>query len=295
MANRFKSYTYNFSFLLLGLLGLAACESDTSGTIGKQDAAPGGRLEVGADTFVKADAAGDGAVAVDGAVADASVDASDGCGVCSPNAHCLAGQDAAAATTDAGGICECNAGYEGDGMQCAAVAVTLTGLRWELPCGLSTSANVCSVAAFTTKTKSLGGIAGAQYALQLRFRGVVEQKTYTDGQADGYWYIGGTPNSDAYNVYKLQVSSPPQTFFLNAGTSNVQRSWPLDFVRNVKVNAGAILTLSADAVDGAEIKNIDNTQAGVPLIILGVTPAPAAYNGQFIQMDVVSVTRALNP
>jgi hypothetical protein len=95
-------------------------------------------------------------------------------------------------------------------------------------------------------------------------------------------------------VYKLEVSSPAQTYFLNAGASNIERSWALDYVRNIKVNAGATLTLSADAVDAAEIKNIDNTQAGVPLIIPGVAPAPEPYNGQFVQMDVLSVTRALS-
>jgi hypothetical protein len=38
-----------------------------------------------------------------------------------------------------------------------------------------------------------------------------------------------------------------------------------------------------------EIKNLD--AQGTPAVVPGVPPAPAAFDGQFIQMDVVSVER----
>jgi hypothetical protein len=31
--------------------------------------------------------------------------------------------------------------------------------------------------------------------------------------------------------------------------------------------------------------------AGVPLVVPAVSPAPEPYNGQFVQMDVVSISR----
>ena len=52
--------------------------------------------------------------------------------------------------------------------------------------------------------------------------------------------------------------------------------------------AGATVTLLADVVDGHEIENVD--PAGTPIIVPGVPPSPAAYNGQFIQMDVDAVS-----
>jgi hypothetical protein len=194
-------HTRCLSFVLLSSLAFVACEDDSSSSIGNQDAAAGGQQDASVDVAVKPDAAVDAPVTVDAVVdaaVDTVVDAANPCAVCSPNARCLVGGDAGGANTDAGGVCECNAGFEGNGLQCTAVAVSLSGLRWELPCAASTSANVCSVAGFTTKTTTMGGVPGALYALQLRFRGVVEQKTYTGGQADGYWYIGGASNGDAY-------------------------------------------------------------------------------------------------
>ena len=40
-------------------------------------------------------------------------------------------------------------------------------------------------------------------------------------------------------------------------------------------------------IDGHEIENLD--PAGMPIVIPDIAPAPAAYAGQFVQMDVVSV------
>ena len=45
--------------------------------------------------------------------------------------------------------------------------------------------------------------------------------------------------------------------------------------------------LTAMPIDGHEIENLD--PSNTPIVIPDIAPAPAAYNGQFVEMDVVSV------
>jgi hypothetical protein len=199
---------------------------------------------------------------------------------CDPNATCTVTGDS--------GACACNPGYQGDGHTCSAVAVALQGLRWEIPCGGDLSSVVCGVTDPAAQTATLTGATGTTYQVALRFRGVIEQKTYSGGTVDGYFVTGGADNGDAYNVYELAVSSPAQSYFLNAGSSGITNCWVIDYTKTIPIDAGATLTLTAASKDAQEIKNIDPN--GTPLVVPDVPPAPAAYNGQFIQMDVVSVT-----
>jgi len=170
---------------------------------------------------------------------------------------------------------------------CENVAGALAGLLWKLPCSSEASSNVCNTIANTSVSTQLGGAPGITYDVKLHFRGVVEQKTYSGGCSDGsYWLTGGAPNGDTYNVYRLTISSPPQTFYLNRGTSSIERAWALDFEQTLRIDAGATVTLFADAVDNQEIKNKD--ELGQPFAVPNVSLAQP-YDGQFIQMDVESV------
>ncbi len=166
------------------------------------------------------------------------------------------------------------------------VAGVLDGLRWEMPCaggGSTCSAKVQK----PLETAILGGDPDQLYEVTLRFRGVVEYHTYTGGEKDGLWYIGGRSGQGSYNIYKLEISDPPQTYFLNADRAGIARCWAIDYTRKIRVRGGANVILSADAQDGALIGNHDDK--GNPIIIPGINPAPNSYNGQFIQMDVLSV------
>ena len=170
---------------------------------------------------------------------------------------------------------------------CENVAGALTGLLWELPCATDLGGNVCSTIATTNVSTQVGGTTGVTYDVKLHFRGVVEQKTYSGGCSDGsYWLTGGATNGDSYNVYRLTISSPPQTFYLNRGASSITHSWALDFSQTIRMDAGATVTLFADTVDGQEIQNKD--QADQPISLPGVS-VTQPYNGQFIQMDVEGV------
>ncbi|NNF34974.1 MAG: DNRLRE domain-containing protein, partial [Saprospiraceae bacterium] len=166
------------------------------------------------------------------------------------------------------------------------VAGVLDGLRWELPC--NGTGNTCGAKVQRpSETAILGGDPNQLYEVTLRFRGVVEYHSYSGGQQDGLWYIGGKSNQGSFNIYQLQTTDPVQTFFLNAEKSGIYRCWPIDYTRKIKVKGGSKVILSANAQDGALIGNHDGK--GKPIIIPGIAPAPEPFNGQFIQMDVLSV------
>lgn len=175
-------------------------------------------------------------------------------------------------------------------MDCpVCIAGNLDGLRWEIPC-TNSGTPVCTSNNEFSETATMLGDPGSSYDVTLRFRGVIEQKTYSGGVKDGYFLTGGTPAADGYNIYRLEISDPPSVYYLNAGTSNIQRVWELDVTKTIPIAAGATVTLSADAEDGFIIANTDGS--GQPIIPAGVPPAPNAFPGQFIQMDVVSVEEA---
>jgi hypothetical protein len=58
-------------------------------------------------------------------------------------------------------------------------------------------------------------------------------------------------------------------------------------METVPLDAGATVTLTAMPIDGHEIENVD--PSGTPIVIPDIAPAPAAYAGQFVQVDVVDV------
>jgi len=48
--------------------------------------------------------------------------------------------------------------------------------------------------------------------------------------------------------------------------------------------------LEAASINDLQVENVD--ASGTPFVVPGVAPAPAPYDGQFVQVDVVSVARA---
>lgn len=204
-------------------------------------------------------------------------------GGCSPNASCTP----ASATTPL--LCTCNSGYAGNGQTCDNVAGALGGLRWELPCtGPADAGFLCATSSTpVVVSRQILGPPGKLYAIGMRFRGVVEPRAYSGGSYDGVWWqIGGNlPSRDnGFNIYRLEISSPPQTYYLNSNPGQGSAVSAIDYSKVVTANGGATVTLTADPVDSVEIRNLSQ------LVIPGIPPAPAAVNGQFIQMDLVSVT-----
>jgi len=168
------------------------------------------------------------------------------------------------------------------------VTDALNGLTWLLPNTGNVNSVACSTTASTTVSTVLPGSTVTLYNVTLRFRGVIEQKTYTGGTNDGaYFQTGGTPAADNWNIYQLDVSSPAQTFYLNRGTSGQTVVYPIDYTKIIQMNGGATITLTALSIDSVEIRN---SGANPPYSISGITNPVQPYDGQFIQMGVVSVT-----
>jgi hypothetical protein len=172
----------------------------------------------------------------------------------------------------------------------ASVAAALDGLRWELPCTQGVAdPTVCKTLPSASTSATMGGEPGTTYEVTLRFRGVVEISLYEGGTASGYWQVGGAPPAGStINVYGLVVSSPAQTYYVNQGISN-RVAVAIDYTETIPIDAGATVTLLADSRDAFELRNLDGS--GQPIVVPGVAPAPLPFDGQFVQMDVVSIAK----
>ena len=170
---------------------------------------------------------------------------------------------------------------------CAQVTASVDAMSWLSPCTAPASPKTCLSSKIST-SGIVAGAPGATYQVTIRFRGVVELKSYAGGggTTTDYWTVGGTAPNDGYNVYALVITDPPQNYFLNAGPSNVQIVYPLDYSETLRVKTGAALTLSADPVDAGEVKNVDANLA--PVSITG-TSVPQPYDGQFMVMTVTDI------
>jgi hypothetical protein len=164
------------------------------------------------------------------------------------------------------------------------------GLRVELPClGSGTAPVNCDVPDVDEKSSVISGDEGAIYIVTIRLRGVVEQKTYSDySESDGMWIVGGTPDGGSWNIFRLQVSDPPQTYHMNSGASGFDQCWELDMQRTIRMAHGATLTLLADS-GGDNLGTINIDGYDEPIVISGVPPYPYAFDGQFVQLDIVDV------
>ena len=182
-----------------------------------------------------------------------------------------------------------------------SVAASIDGYRWEFPCkdplpekpkegadcvsGL-VKGDPKKTDNFTAE-KKFGGEKGKRYKVTLRFRGVVEPMMYKGGKKDGdYFYIGGEPNNATYNIYKLSVSSPKSHYFLNRQDKVGHRVFTIDYTKTIEIDGGATVTFLGDGQNGRLISNFPK------LVVPDVPPAPKPFNGQFVQMDVVSVAEA---
>ena len=180
----------------------------------------------------------------------------------------------------------------------ASPAAAIDGYRFEFPCkdpmpenpkegetGLSAlvTGDPKTTDNFTA-TKKFGGQPGKRYKVTLRFRGVVEPMMYKDGQQVGeYFYIGGEKNNATYNVYQISVSSPKSHFFLNRQDKVGHSIFTIDYTQTIEIDGGAEIVFFGDGQNGKLITNFKK------LVVPGIAPAPAPYNGQFDQVDVLDV------
>ena len=175
---------------------------------------------------------------------------------------------------------------------CVDVARALVAFRQEILCG-SAYGNYCNTGALPADlTMTLTGTPGATYALTIHVRGVLEQKTYNGADAfpatganAAFLTAGGAANDDNWNIASMRVTAPSFTWHLNSGESEHDYSDPLDYRTTIAAAAGASVVLGLASADTRMAKNRDVD--GSPITIAGIAP----YAGQFVQVDVESVTR----
>jgi hypothetical protein len=176
----------------------------------------------------------------------------------------------------------------------AATGGTAAGqfLLASLPCASAAGPSTCTVTQNQSATLTVDGPKGAVYDLALHVRGVVETKAYPGGCQLGPrtsppdpWVAGGLPGSDTRNMFRLSISSPAQTYYLN-GPSKTAGTIQIDLQRTVHADAGATVTLDAISVKGTELANMG--AGGQPVVVTGTT-VPQPYNGQFVQVDIDSL------
>jgi hypothetical protein len=266
-----------------GATGGSAASTGTEGSTstaddGEASTTTSQSASTGAATSTGADESGDVGATSGGSEVD-STGAGDPCAV--DNGGC--DDDATCSIDDHGEVvCTCHEGFEGDGSECTVVPA-LEMLRWELPCGVDLGLT-CSADMNAMDSAVLVGEPGVIYAVELRIRGVLEQKAYSGGMDDGFWYEGGDPVFDAgWNATSLVISDPPQVFRYNNGPSSVWECVLVDVTRTVYVTAGATVSISVDTGNAIIVDN----DSGV--VVPDVDPAPEAFDGQFAQVDIVSI------
>lgn len=149
------------------------------------------------------------------------------------------------------------------------------------------------------------GGAGTLYTAQLRFRGVVEKCRYNQAPVegtDGCLIPDATRNPAVDyggNEYYLIISNPYKKYALNGIQSTPAAVYAIDYTADFEIQGNATVTLQAKAIDGYENGNFDASRVSTiypsqnwetALVIPDIPPAPYPYYGQFIQMDVGSVS-----
>jgi hypothetical protein len=161
-----------------------------------------------------------------------------------------------------------------------------------LPCVTVIDATSCLAnAGALSMVTTLAGDPGTRYRVTLRIRGVVEQNSYVFGALDGGWYEGGSPDNLGWNVFRLDISAPPQTqYYLNPGTIGILRTFVIDYEQTIEIDAGATVTLTGDGMDGLQVRNVDAIVGGEPLTIPGIDSS-GFLDAQFVQVEAVGFDR----
>ena len=116
---------------------------------------------------------------------------------------------------------------------------------------------------------------------------IVEQNSYQNGTQQNFLYTGGQANNEGWNRAWIDVSSPSQVYWLNAGVAGIPWCFAIDYQFTIPIQGGATILVGNDAMDGAQVINIDS--GGVPMTVANVPGLAQPFDGQWIHFDVVDV------
>jgi hypothetical protein len=183
----------------------------------------------------------------------------------------------------------------------------MNGYRWELPCADPTLLDTCPwdeallEGAIDDPENTLhretqvtfGGDPSVTYDVELRIRGLTEPKDFSGGEVQQqYFQIGGTPGSNDYNIYSITVGDPAQVYTLNRNEMGVGHyTFMLDYTVTIPIQGGTTVTLTMIDPNNIAIANPGGSSgSSEPYVVPEIPPFPEPFHGQFIQMDVLSVT-----
>jgi hypothetical protein len=170
----------------------------------------------------------------------------------------------------------------------------LGGFLFDVPCqNPAATGGSCSgdpAALMKTVTVPFGGNPGTMYEVRLHFCGPVEGRSCTgcaSSQAT-YFCMDGTPStsgfSPSYPVYKMEVSAPAHTYYLNNRGLN-DDLFMIDYSATLQIEGGSSITFSTTST-GANMytaKRHDFVCPGVPGVM-------QPFAGQFVYVTVESIT-----
>ncbi len=182
----------------------------------------------------------------------------------------------------------------------------MNGYRWELPCEDPSQRDTCAwdpallrgaiddpnATLHRETVVTFGGDPSVVYDVELQIRGLSEPKNFEGGEVVGdHFQIGGTPGSNDYNIYGIEVGDPATVYTLNRNAMGVGHyTFVLDYVVTVPIRGGSEVRLTMIDPNNVAIANPGgNIGSGEPFVVPEVAPFPDPFFGQFIQMDVLSV------
>jgi hypothetical protein len=117
----------------------------------------------------------------------------------------------------------------------------------------------------------------------------MEAITYSGGSTGtSGWYEGGSPGDGANNVYRITVSSPSRTYWINRGTPTGQRSFLYDYQETLEIDGNATVTFFASGQDTLQWGNYDGN--GTPMTINSLAGITQPFDGQFAHLEVLTAT-----
>ena len=141
-----------------------------------------------------------------------------------------------------------------------------------------------------------GGEAGTVYDVTLRIRGIFEPTTILGGDTPDrehpYFKVGGAVSTPDWSQWRIEISEPKQTYWLNHYPSVGHRIYKEDFEATMAVAAGATVVVRVN--DGND-RQIDNGKTGQDRqqMFDGVTDH--ALPGQMLRLDVVHIKKHTRP
>jgi hypothetical protein len=160
-------------------------------------------------------------------------------------------------------------------------------LRVELPCVGTPHDPFCTTLYGEVKDRITLEGDTSLHTYEAHVRGVMELKGYGLPDSSQGWCLGQQAAGDVANVYELTAGGT--TYHLNCWLphGSNRACYPFDYTFSFQAHGGEHAELLADSFDPDQMRNEeDGTRA--PLIVPDVAPAPAAFDGQFVQVDITT-------